>query len=195
MRVMTNDHDNGLARINVVNFDEATVDEMRRSVNHCLEHEQPAMMIDICTEGGYVYELLAMIDLVEAAKAKGVTIVTYASGKALSSGAVLLASGTPGHRYAGHHATVMVHEVHGGASGEPTRATGGVRELTRLNKRLIGLLGEYSGKGYQHFVELIQSKDGPDVYLDAPKAKRNGLVDHIGTPFHLARTDISHVVV
>ena len=179
----------------IFDFDEITVEDMRKAVNQCLETEQPAMLIDICSDGGYVYELLAMIDMIEAAKAQGIAVITYASGKALSSGAVLLAAGTPGCRYAGPNATVMVHEVSGGAQGEPARATGGVREMTRLNRRLFHLLGEYSGKGHAHFVELVQSKDGPDVYLDARKAKKHGLVDQIGTPFHISRIETKHAVI
>lgn len=184
-----------IVRISVNNFDEETVESVRASVNYAVANTQPALIVDICSDGGSVYELLAMIDLVEAAKELGIVVVTYASGKAMSSGAVLLASGTPGYRYTGPNATIMVHEVSGGVDGSPDRATGGVREITRLNRRLLAMLGDYSGKGPRYFVELVKSKGGPDVYLDAKGARRHGIVDRIGTPFHLVTNDVQHTVI
>lgn len=181
-------------RANVVHFDEQTVENVRDAVNHAVALDQPALIVDICSEGGSVYELLAMIDLIEAAKTRGIIVVTYASGKAMSSGAVLLAAGTPGYRFAGPNSTIMVHEVSGGVDGSPDRATGGVREITRLNRRLLALLGEYSGKGPRYFMDLIKSKGGPDVYLDAKRARRHGIVDRIGTPFHVLTVDVNHMV-
>lgn len=181
-------------RVSVVHFDEATVEQFRGAVNHAVAMEQPALIVDICSEGGSVYELLAMVDLVEAAKERGIVVITYASGKAMSSGAVLLASGSPGFRFAGPNATIMVHEVSGGVDGSPDRATGGVREITRLNRRLLGMLGEYSGKGQRYFWGLVKSKDGPDVYCDARRAKRHGIIDRIGTPFHIITADVKHSV-
>lgn len=187
-------NDSQAVRISIVHFDEQTVDNFRNAVNMAVAMEQPALVVDICSEGGSVYELLAMVDLMEAAKERGIVVITYASGKAMSSGAVLLAAGTPGFRFAGPNATIMVHEVSGGVDGSPDRATGGVREINRLNRRLLGLLGEYSGKGQRYFVGLVKSKDGPDVYCDAKRAKRHGIIDRVGTPFHVITTDVKHAV-
>lgn len=187
--------DSSPIRISVSSFDESTVDAVRNAVNACFETNQNMLVVDVCTDGGLVYELMAMIDLLETAKANGITVITYASGKAFSCGAILLAAGSPGYRYAGNNATVMVHEVHGGSAGEPDRAAGGVREIHRVNRRLFHLLGEYTQRGAAYWSEMIKSKDGPEIWMDAKKAKRHGIVDVIGTPVHVAVNQTNHIVL
>lgn len=69
------------------------------------------IVIDICSNGGYVYILSELLALIEYAKEQGITIETRAMSTAHSCGSILLASGTKGHRFASPMTRVLVHHV------------------------------------------------------------------------------------
>lgn len=129
--------------------------------------------------GGSVYSLFAMLDVLSSTTKP---VATIAVGKAMSCGSVLLAAGTPGYRYCGNNADVMIHEVGSWAVGKTTELKADVKNTDRLNDILLNKLASFCGKDKNYFQKKIKEHTNLDWYLDAKTCKKLGLVDHVGTP-------------
>jgi ATP-dependent Clp protease protease subunit len=102
-------------------------------------------------------------------------VTTYCLGMAASMGAVLLAAGTKGKRYALPNSDIMIHQVSGGAQGTASDVERTVEFMFKLKKRLIGLLARHTGKPE----EQVKLDSDRDYYMSAAEAKEYGLVDHV----------------
>lgn len=160
-------------------IDEEAAKEFVAGMYAAQDTGQTIIPIIISSYGGSVYALIQMIDAIKASKVK---VATIAIGKAMSAGAVLLAMGAPGMRYAAPNATIMIHEVSSSAGGKLGDMISDTTEATRLNALMFKLMAQSIGKPADFFTNLIASKGRADWYLTAEEAVGIGLVNKIGTP-------------
>jgi ATP-dependent Clp protease, protease subunit len=126
----------------------------------------------INSPGGSVTAGLAIYDTMQFVKCP---VATYCIGQAASMGAILLAAGTPGKRYALSNARIMIHQPWGGAQGTASDISIQAEEIIRLKKRLNEILSNHSGKSYEEINRLTDR----DYFMSASEAKTLGLVDHV----------------
>lgn len=128
----------------------------------------------INSPGGSVTSTLAIYDTMQMITPP---VATYCVGLAASGGAVLLAGGAKGKRFALEHAKVMVHQPHGGVGGQVSDIEIQASEIIKTRAVLDGILAKHTGKAVE---EIAQARDR-DYYLDAAEAVKFGLVDDILT--------------
>ena len=126
----------------------------------------------INSPGGSVSATLAIYDTM---KILSCPVATYCVGLAASGGAILLAGGTKGKRYALQHSKVMIHQPWGGVGGQVSDIEIQANEILKDRQTLNEILSECSGKS----VEQIAKDVDRDFYLSAAEAKEYGLVDNI----------------
>ncbi len=122
--------------------------------------------------GGSVTAGLAIYDTMQFLKPN---IRTYCMGQAASMGAVLLAAGTKGKRYALPYARIMIHQPWGGVQGTASDITIQAREIERLKTDLIKILGHHTGQP----VEKVTMDSDRDFFMSAEEAKKYGLIDEV----------------
>ena len=126
----------------------------------------------INSPGGSVTAGLAILDTMKMVKCP---VATYCVGQASSMGAILLASGERGRRYALPHARIMVHQPWGGAQGKASDIEITAREILRLKEMLNGILAEASGRT----LESVENDTDRDHFMSADEAKAWGIVDKV----------------
>ena len=126
----------------------------------------------INSPGGSVTAGLAILDTMKMVKCP---VATYCVGQAASMGAVLLASGEKGRRFALPHARIMVHQPWGGAQGKASDIEITAREILRLKEMLNGILAESAGKT----LESVTNDTDRDHFMSAEEAKSWGIVDKV----------------
>ncbi len=142
-----------------------------------LNREDPEGLIHmyINSPGGEIYAGLAIYDTMQMISNP---ISTVAVGMTASFGTLLLAAGTPGHRYALPHATIHMHQPLGGARGQATDIEIQAREILRLKEQLNRILAAHTGQP----LEIIERDTDRDFYLTAEDAVKYGLVDKVLEP-------------
>ena len=128
--------------------------------------------IYVNSPGGSVTAGLAIYDTMQFIQAD---VATYCLGQAASMGAVLLAGGAKGKRYALPNARVMIHQPWGGAGGTACDMEIQVDEIMQLKVRLEGILADHSGKT----PEEISDATDRDCFMSADEAAEFGLIDHV----------------
>jgi ATP-dependent Clp protease protease subunit len=126
----------------------------------------------INSPGGSVTAGLAIYDTMQFLTC---AVNTYCIGMAASMGAVLLAAGTRGKRYALPNSDIMIHQVSGGAQGTASDVERTVEFMFKLKKRLIHILAQHTGKTD----EQVKIDSDRDYYMSADEAKAYGLVDEV----------------
>ena len=126
----------------------------------------------INSPGGSVTSGLAIYDTMQFLTCD---VNTYCIGMAASMGAVLLAAGTKGKRFALPNSDIMIHQVSGGASGTASDVERTVEFMFKLKKRLIRILADHTGKSE----EVVHHDSDRDYYMNADEAKAYGLVDEV----------------
>ncbi len=139
-----------------------------------LESEDPEKDINlyINTPGGIVSAGLAIYDTMQYITPP---ITTICIGQAASMGAVLLAAGAKGKRYALPNARIMIHQPSGGAQGQATDISIAAREILRIRERLNEILAKHTGQP----IEKIQQDSERDFFLSAEEAVEYGLIDRV----------------
>jgi ATP-dependent Clp protease protease subunit len=102
-------------------------------------------------------------------------VATYCVGIAASMGAVLLAAGTRGKRYALPNSDIMIHQVSGGAQGTASDVERTVEWMFKIKKRVIHVLSDHTGKSE----EQVQIDSDRDYWMSAEEARAYGLVDEV----------------
>jgi len=126
----------------------------------------------INSPGGSVSATLAIYDTMQMISCP---VATYCVGLAASGGAVLLAGGEKGKRFALKHSKVMIHQPHGGVGGQVSDIEIQANEIVRTRLALNEILASHSGKS----VEEIAKATDRDYYMTAEEAKEFGVVDDI----------------
>jgi len=139
-----------------------------------LQMDDPKKEINlyINSPGGHVSAGLAIYDTMRFLTCD---IFTYCVGQAASMGAVLLAAGTPGKRYALPNSRVMIHQPSGGTQGQASDITIQAREILRTKERLNEILAFHTKQS----VETITRDSDRDFFMSATEAKAYGLVDEV----------------
>lgn len=126
----------------------------------------------INSPGGSVTAGLAIYDTMQFMTCD---VNTYCIGQAASMGAVLLAGGTKGKRYALPNANIMIHQVLGGAEGQATDVEIRVKYMLRLKQRLNTILSKHTGKPF----DQVERDCERDYFMTSEEAKAYGLVDEV----------------
>lgn len=139
-----------------------------------LESEDPEkdIMIYINSPGGSITAGMAIYDTMQYIKSP---VSTICVGQAASMGAVLLAAGAPGKRFALPNSRVMVHQPLGGFSGQASDIEIHAREIMFLKKRLNEILRTHTGQD----LKRIEKDTDRDNYMTAQQAQEYGLVDAV----------------
>ena len=142
-----------------------------------LEKEDPDKDIEfyIHSPGGSVSAGLAIYDTIQMIKPD---VATMCVGQAASMGAVLLAGGTKGKRYALKNSRVMIHQVSGGAQGSVTDMKIAIAEADRYMDTLMKILADASGKSD----ETVRKDCDRDHFMSAEEALAYGLIDKVLEP-------------
>ncbi|HSO95180.1 MAG TPA: ATP-dependent Clp protease proteolytic subunit [Acidimicrobiia bacterium] len=146
-----------------------------------LESEDPDKDISlyINSPGGEITALFAIYDTMQYIKPD---VQTICIGQAASAAAVLLASGAPKKRYALPHARILIHQPHGGASGQAVDIEIQAKEITRMRELLDQILAHHTGQT----VEKVGTDTDRDFIMSADEAQTYGIVDEILTNRELA---------
>ncbi len=131
--------------------------------------------IYINSPGGSVYAGLAIYDTMQHLKCD---VSTVCMGMAMSMGAVLLAGGAHGKRYALPNSTILIHQPLGGAEGQAADIEITAREIIRLRDAIYGILTKHTGQT----PERIKQDSDRNYYMTAMDALNYGIVDEILTP-------------
>jgi ATP-dependent Clp protease, protease subunit len=139
-----------------------------------LQMEDPKRDISVYinSPGGSVTAGLAIYDTMQFVTCD---VATYCVGTAFSMGAVLLAAGTKGKRYALPNSDIMIHQVSGGAQGTASDVERTVEFMFKLKKRLINILANHTGKPE----DQVRVDSDRDYFMSADEAKEYGLVDEV----------------
>lgn len=142
-----------------------------------LEGEDPEkeIYLYINSPGGMVTAGLAVYDTLQYIKCP---VTTVCVGMAMSFGALLLAAGTKGRRFALPHARIMIHQplIYGeGLSGSVTDIDIESKELIHTKQKLIEILAKHTGQS----VEKIRQDTERNYYMSAEEAKQYGIIDEV----------------
>ena len=139
-----------------------------------LEADDPDkdIFLYINSPGGSVTDGLAIYDTMNYIKPD---VSTICIGQAASMGAVLLAAGAKGKRFAVPNARIMIHQVMGGAQGQAADIEIQAKEILRIKKILNDILTDATGKSF----EKIEKDSDRDYFMSAPEAKEYGIIDDV----------------
>lgn len=139
-----------------------------------LEKADPDADIEmyINSPGGSVTSGLAIYDTMQAIKPD---VATFCVGMAASMGAVLLAAGAKGKRYALPHSRIMVHQVSAGFQGTAIDIDIQAREILKTNDTLAQILQYHTGQSFEKIKADIQR----DYFMSADEAAGYGVVDQV----------------
>jgi ATP-dependent Clp protease protease subunit len=139
-----------------------------------LESEDPDKDISIYinSPGGDITGLFAIYDTMQYIKP---SVQTICVGQAASAAAVLLGAGTKGKRFALPHARILIHQPHGGASGQAVDIEIQAKEIIRMRELLDRILAHHTGQA----VEKVATDTDRDFIMSAPEAKDYGIIDEV----------------
>ena len=141
-----------------------------------LESENPDKDISIYinSPGGSVTAGMAIYDTMQFTKPD---ISTLCIGQAASMGAVLLAGGTDGKRYALPHSRVMIHQPLGGFQGQASDFDIHAKEILKIREQLNKVLAKHTGQS----IDTIGKDTERDNFMDSEEAREYGLIDKVLT--------------
>jgi ATP-dependent Clp protease protease subunit len=139
-----------------------------------LESEDPAKDIHfyINSPGGLITSGLAIYDTMQYVKC---AVSTICIGQAASMGAVLLAGGAKGKRYALPHARVLIHQPLGGVQGQATDIDIQAREILRMREEINRIFTTHTGQP----IEKIQQDTERDFFMTSGQALEYNIIDQI----------------
>jgi len=139
-----------------------------------LESDDPDKDISlyINSPGGSVYAGLAVYDTMQFIKPD---VSTICVGSAMSMGALLLAGGARGKRFALPNARVLIHQLMGGYEGQATDIEIHAKEVLNLRRRLDEILAEHTGQPF----EKVRQDTERDYFMTADEAKGYGIIDDV----------------
>ncbi|MFH1867387.1 MAG: ATP-dependent Clp endopeptidase proteolytic subunit ClpP [Candidatus Omnitrophota bacterium] len=141
-----------------------------------LQMEDPDKDINVYinSPGGHVTSGLAVYDTMQFVKPD---VNTYCIGQAASMGALLLAGGAKGKRYALPNARIMIHQPWGGAEGTASDIGIQAKEILRIKDRINNLLVIHTGQS----LSKIEQDTDRDFFMTAEDASKYGLIDEVIT--------------
>ena len=139
-----------------------------------LQMEDPAKDISVYinSPGGSVTAGLAIYDTMQFVKPD---VATYCVGQASSMGAVLMAAGVKGKRFALPNSRIMIHQPWGGVQGAAADISIQAKEILRLKEKINEILAKHTGQTN----EKIEKDTDRDYFMSAEESKAYGLVDEV----------------
>lgn len=137
-----------------------------------MEDAEKDINVYINSPGGVVTSGLAIYDTMQFVKPD---VCTYCLGQATSMGAVLLAAGAKGKRYALPNARVMIHQPWGGVQGAAADISIQTKEILGMRDKLNSIIAKHTGQS----VEKIAKDTDRDYFMSAEDAKKYGIVDEV----------------
>ncbi|MCL4514049.1 MAG: ATP-dependent Clp endopeptidase proteolytic subunit ClpP [Firmicutes bacterium] len=139
-----------------------------------LESEDPEkdIYLYINSPGGVIYSGLAIYDTMQYIRP---AVSTICVGMAMSMGAVLLAAGAPGKRFALPYSRIMIHQPSGGYQGQAKEIEIHAKEILHLKKQMNEILARHTGQP----IERVEEDVDRDHFFSAEEAKSYGLIDSI----------------
>lgn len=139
-----------------------------------LESEDPDkdIYLYVNSPGGSVTAGLAIYDTMQYIRPP---VSTLCIGQAASMGAILLAAGAPGKRYALPHARIMIHQPMGGVQGQASDIAIQAKEILRIREELNAILSKHTGQP----LDVIERETDRDRFMTGEEAKTFGIVDHV----------------
>ncbi len=137
-----------------------------------MENPEKDISVYVNTPGGSVTAGLAIYDTMRFVKCD---VNTYCIGQAASMGALLLAAGTKGKRYALPHSRIMIHQPWGGAQGSASDIHIQAKEILKLKSDLNKILADHTGQP----IDRIEKDTDRDFFMSPDEAKDYGLVDQV----------------
>jgi ATP-dependent Clp protease, protease subunit len=139
-----------------------------------LESEDPSkeIYLYINSPGGIITSGLAIYDTMQYVKSP---IVTMCLGQAASMGAVLLAGGEKGKRYALPHSRILIHQPLGGVQGQATDINIQAKEILRMREEINTIFTRHTDQP----LDKISLDTERDFYMNAEQAKEYGIIDEI----------------
>lgn len=140
-----------------------------------MEDPKKDVHLYINSMGGYITAGLAVYDTLQWL---GCDINTYCIGQASSMGALLLAAGSKGKRFALPNSRIMIHQPSGGVGGTTADIELQAKEILILKRRINEILADRTGQS----IEKIALDSERDFYMSAFEAKDYGLIDEVVIP-------------
>jgi ATP-dependent Clp protease protease subunit len=139
-----------------------------------LESEDPErdIFFYINSPGGSVTAGLAIYDTMQYIRPQ---VSTVCVGQAASMGAVLLAAGSKGKRFALPHSRIMIHQPLGGFQGPAADIDIQAREILRMREELNNILMRHTGQG----LKKIEKDTDRDMFMNGKQAQEYGLIDEV----------------
>ncbi len=139
-----------------------------------LESDDPEkdIALYINSPGGEITGLFAIYDTMQYIKPD---VTTICMGQAASAAAVLLAAGAKGKRFALPHARVLIHQPHGGASGQAADIEIQAKEISRMRALLNQILADHTGQE----VDKVTKDTDRDYIMSAEEAQEYGIIDEV----------------
>jgi ATP-dependent Clp protease, protease subunit len=139
-----------------------------------LQMEDPERDINIYinSPGGAVTAGMAIYDTMQFIRPD---VCTYCVGQAASMGAVLLAAGAKGKRYALPNARVMIHQPWGGVQGQASDISIQAKEILKMRDKINEILAKHTGKP----LDKIQKDTDRDYFMSSQEALEYGVIDEI----------------
>ncbi|HOG15957.1 MAG: ATP-dependent Clp protease proteolytic subunit [Syntrophaceae bacterium PtaU1.Bin231] len=139
-----------------------------------LESEDPdkEIFFYLNTPGGHVSSGMAIYDTMRYIKPP---VHTFCMGQSASMGAILLAAGHKGKRFALPHSRILIHQPLGGFQGQATDIDIQAKEILRLKDELNQIMAELTGQP----IERILADTERDYYMTGQQAKEYGIIDEI----------------
>jgi ATP-dependent Clp protease protease subunit len=139
-----------------------------------LESEDPEKDINLYINcpGGQITAGMAIYDTMQYVRCP---VSTLCFGQAASMGAVLLAAGTQGKRYALPHARILLHQPWGGYQGQATDVDIHAKEIIRMREDIENILVKHT----KQTIEKIHEDTDRDFFMDGKQAKEYGIIDKV----------------
>ena len=139
-----------------------------------LESEDPEKDISIYinSPGGVVTAGMAIYDTMQYIKPD---VSTICMGQAASMGALLLAAGAKGKRYALPNSRIMIHQPLGGAQGQASDIEIQAQEILRMEDMLNDILAHHTGQP----IKRVKRDTDRDFFMSSKEAKEYGLIDEV----------------
>ena len=136
------------------------------------ENRHQDIHLYVNSPGGSVTATMAMYDVMQFLECD---VATYCVGLAASGGAVIVAGGTKGKRFALPHAELMIHQPYGGVSGQVSDIEIEAKHLLDTRETLNEVLAKHTGQP----LDVIAKDTDRDRFMTAIQAKEYGLVDEV----------------
>lgn len=136
------------------------------------ENRHQDIHLYINSPGGSVTATLAIYDIMQFIECD---VATYCVGLSASGGAILVAGGAPGKRFALKHSKMMIHQPYGQVGGQVSDIEIQAKDIISTRELLNKMLSEHTGQP----IERIAKDTQRDHYLTSAEAKDYGLVDEV----------------